>query len=154
MKKEAVIVRRKEVKAVLFDLDGVLVDSFEAWYYTFNDSLKQFGCVKLSKTEFSKQWGSPIEEDIKRNFIGKTVKEVKDAHNLNFKKRKKFVKLFAQSKNTLQKLKKKKVKLGLITNSTRFIVFTILNHFKLKKYFKVIVTMDDVKKRKPARIWR
>lgn len=39
LKKEEGIVQRKEVKAILFDLDGVLVDSIKAWFYVFNDTL-------------------------------------------------------------------------------------------------------------------
>ena len=150
MKKEEDTVRKREVKAVLFDLDGVLVDSFEAWFHTFNDGLKHFGLRKLSRTEFSKQFGGPIERDIKKYFVGKTVEEVKNMHNSNFMKWKNYVKLNQQSKTILGKIKNKKIKLGLITNSTRFIASTILSHFNLKKYFKVIVTMDDVKRRKPA----
>ena len=140
----------KEVKAVLFDLDGVLVDSFDAWFYTFNDSLKHFGLKKISRTQFLKQWGSPIERDIKKYFIGKTEEEVKNAHNANFKKRKNYVKLNNQPVKILKELQKRKIKLGLITNSSKFITTTILNHFKLRKYFDVILTMDDVERRKPA----
>ncbi len=149
MKKEVDIVLRREVKAVLFDLDGVLIDSFDAWYRTFNDSLKYFGLRKLSKKEFKKDFGAPIEHDIKKYFKGKTVKKVVSLYNINFDKRKKYVRLFPNSKIIIKKLKKQ-IKLGLISNSTKSIVLTILNHYKLTKYFDVIVTMDDVKRRKPA----
>ena len=142
--------QKREVKAVLFDLDGVLIDSFEAWFRTFNDSLKQFGLRALPKKEFEKEFGGPIERDVKKYFIGKTVKEVENTHNLNFIKWKSNVKLFPQSHSILKKFKQQKMKIGLITNSSQFITSKILNHFKLKKYFDVIVTMDDVKRRKPA----
>lgn len=142
--------QRREVKAVLFDLDGVLVDSFDAWLYVFNDTRKYFGFKPLRKKDFIKDFGAPIEHDVKKYFKGKTIKEVENVYNINFKNGKKYVKLFPQSIYVLQKLTKQKIRLGLITNSTRFISSTILNHFKLKKYFKAIVTMDDVKRRKPA----
>ncbi|MBI2650712.1 HAD family hydrolase [Candidatus Woesearchaeota archaeon] len=150
LKKGGDIVQKEGVKAVLFDLDGVLVDSFEAWFHTFNDSLKHFGLRALSKAKFSKQWGGPIERDIKKYFIGRTVEEVKNTHNTNFMKWKSHVELFPQSTNVLQKLKKQNRKLGLITNSSKLITSMILNHHGLKKYFQVIITMDDVKRRKPA----
>ena len=142
--------QRKEVKAVLFDLDGVLVDSFEAWFHTFNEGLRHFGLNELSRNDFAKEFGAPIESDIKKYFVGKTIKEVKNIHNSNFIKWKKYVKLFPQSKEVLQKLKDKKIKVGLISNSTRFIVLATLNHFKIKIYFNAVVTMDDVKRRKPS----
>ena len=57
--------QKKEVKAVLFDLDGVLVDSLDAWFYVFNDALKSFGFKAVSKKKFVKDFGAPIEQDIK-----------------------------------------------------------------------------------------
>ncbi len=150
LKKEEDTVRKREVEAILFDLDGVLVDSLDAWFYVFNDTLKSFRLRTLSKEEFAKYFGAPIESDMKRYFIGKTIKEVITQHNKNFKRRKNLVKLFPDSTKTLQNLKNKKIKLGLLSNSTKFIVTTILNHFKIKKYFKVIITLEDVKRRKPA----
>ena len=98
LKKGEDIVQKKEVKAVLFDLDGVLVDSLEAWHYTFNDGLRQFGLNSLSRKKFANDFGAPIEQDIEKYFIGKTVGEVKDMYNSNFMKWKSHVKLFPQSK--------------------------------------------------------
>ena len=88
--------RGKEVKAILFDLDGVLVDSLNAWCYVFNDTRKHFGLKSLSREEFVKDFGAPIESDVKKYFKGKAIEEVKDVYNLNFKKRKGYVKLFPQ----------------------------------------------------------
>ena len=140
MKKEEDIVRKRAVKAILFDLDGVLVDSFEAWFHTFNDGLKHFGLRALSRTNFAKGFGAPIESDIKKYFIGKTIEEVKNMHNSNFMKWKNYVRLSHQSKTILKNLKKKKIKLGLISNSTRFIVNAILKHYKIwEDCFKSVV---------------
>ena len=150
MKKEEGIVQKKGVEAVLFDLDGVLVDSFNMWFYVFNDTLKHFGIKELSRKQFRKDFGAPVEHDMKKYFIGRTVKEVKNVYIENFLKRKKYTKLFPQSIEVLKNIRKRKIKLGLITNSTGFIAHNILKYFGLKKYFDTIVTMDDVRRGKPA----
>ena len=150
MKKEGDTVRKREVKVVLFDLDGVLVDSMRAWFYVFNDTLRHFGFKKLMKKNFAKGFGSPIEQDIKNHFTGKTITEVVNCFDMYFKKRKNLVKIFPESKKVLSSLKKRSIKLALLSNSTRFIVLAILNHFKIRKYFDVVLTMQDVKSRKPA----
>ena len=79
--------RKKEVKAALFDLDGVLVDSLDAWFYVFNDTLKHFGLKELSKEEFAKDFGAPIERDMKKHYKNRTIKEVESQYNKNFKHR-------------------------------------------------------------------
>ena len=139
-----------KVKAVLFDLDGVLVDSEKAWFHVINDTCRHFGFKPVQKEQFEKRFGAPIEDDVKFLFRGRTIKEVEAFYNEDFGKRAKFVKLFPQSVQTLNSLKGRGIKLGLISNSTRLIVSAILINFGLKKYFNAVVTMDDVKRRKPA----
>ena len=141
---------KNKVKAVLFDLDGVLVDSANAWFLVINDALRHFGFRKISLAIFKKRFGAPIEEDVKILFRGKTIKEVEAIYNKRFKKRSKNVKLFPQTRMVLENLSKLDIRLGLISNSTKLIVLAILNRYKLRKYFHVIVTMDDVKRRKPS----
>ena len=141
---------KKEVKAILFDLDGVLVDSEKAWFRVINDACRHFGFKHVQKEQFEKRFGAPIEDDVKFLFRGRTIKEVEAFYNKDFGRRAKFVKLFPQSKIALKKLRDRKVKLGLISNSTTLIVSAILKRFGLKKYFNAVVTMDDVKKGKPA----
>ena len=138
------------IKAVLWDMDGVLVDSIDAWYFIINDTLNHFGLASISRAKFEKRFGASIENDVKTLYIGKSIKEVELAYNLNFKKRKKYVRIFPNSELVLKNLKKKKLKLGLLTNSTEKITMEILEHIKIKKYFDVILTMNDVRRRKPA----
>ena len=129
----------------------MLIDSIDAWFNVFNDTLRHFKLKTSSKKNFKKDFGMPIEYDVKKYFIGKSVKEIELEYNKYFTIRKNLVKLSPQSVYTLKNLKNdKKLKIGLISNSTKFIVVTVLNHFKLKKYFKIIVTMNDVKRGKPA----
>ena len=142
--------KNKKIKAVLFDLDGVLVDSLNAWFYVTNDTLKHFGFRPVPKKEFERDFGAPIEYEVKKRFAGKTINEVALEYNLNFKKRKHLVKLFSHSVEVLKELKKQKIKLALISNSTRFIVMTVLNHYKIRRYFDAVITMNDAKRRKPA----
>ncbi len=150
MKKEGDIVAKREVRAVLFDLDGTLVDSFDAWFKVYNESLAEFGFRPVTRNEFKAHFGSPIEKDVRENFRGCTVNQVENAYNRNFLKNINRVKLFPGAKETLNALKNKGYELGLITGSTRQITNNLIQKFNLGKFFNVILTMDDVKRRKPA----
>jgi len=143
-------VPRKEVKVILFDLDGILIDSLDAWHHVFNDTLCMFGLPALGRRQFSRGFGAPIEHDMKAYFQGLTIKEVHDAHNSHFRKRIHLVKLFPSAIPLLKEVRRRKLKAALISNSTRAIVGMIVSHYKLKKYLDVMVTMDDVRHRKPA----
>ena len=68
--------RNTEVKAVLFDMDGVLVDSIDAWYFVINDTLNHFGLASISRANFEKRFRASIENDVKTLYIGKSIKEV------------------------------------------------------------------------------
>ena len=141
--------QRKEVKAVLFDLDGVLVDSKKAWFRVYNNILIHFGVKPVSKKWFSKIFGNTIEKNVKI-FINMTAKEANKLAIKYFAKNRRYVKVFPNSINVLKKLSDSKVKMALITNTPKRILIPTLNHYKLKKYFKAIVTIDDVKRGKPA----
>lgn len=138
------------IEAILFDMDGVLVDSIEAWFKLFNKALKHFGKKIMTKKEFlTKVWGGPIERDVKLYF-GKTVDEVKKFYFDNFDSFKGNLKLLSNTEETLTKLKNKKLKLAIVTNTPKKQTDKLLDYLKLKTYFDVVVCGDEVKNGKPA----
>ena len=69
--------RKTELKAVLFDLDGVIIDSFDAWFSIFNHVRKDLDFEEISKEEFRKNvWGGSVHADIKNYYKNKDVKEI------------------------------------------------------------------------------
>ena len=141
--------QRKEVKVVLFDLDGTLVDSFDAWHKTYNDIIRHFHANPLSKKELRNIFGNTIEANVK-NIVNVSTKEANKLAIKYFKKNMDYVRIFPQTRSVLEELLGNKMKIALISNSPNKIVIPVLNYYKLKKYFKAIVTIDDVKKGKPS----
>lgn len=137
------------IKAVLFDMDGVLVDSIEAWFRLFNKTLKHFGKEEFAREKFlNKVWGGPIERDAEE-FFGKPLEDVKKFYFDNFDSFKENLRLFPNTKETLTILKNKKLKLGLVTNTPKKQAYKLINHLKLKEYFDVVVGGDEVEHGKP-----
>ncbi len=138
------------IKAVLFDLDGVLVDSIEAWFKLFNKTLKHFSKKEMTMKEFlDKVWGGPIERDAQK-FFGKSVDDIKKFYFDNFNDFKKDLKLFPHAKEILEKLRGRGLKVGLVTNTPKKQAYKLLGYLKLKKYFNTIVAGDEVENGKPA----
>ena len=142
--------KKTKLKAVLFDLDGVLIDSFEAWFSVFNHVRRDFKLKEISKEKFKKQaWGTSAKHDSKKYFKNASVKEVGDAYKKLMLKHIHKTKLMSNAKKVLGAIKKKNIKIGLVTNSFHNITSKTLEHHKLGEYFDAIITADDVEKLKP-----
>ncbi|MBI2558218.1 HAD family hydrolase [Candidatus Woesearchaeota archaeon] len=141
--------RKKEVKAVLFDLDGVLINSIDAWHHTYNDIIAHFNKHPVSKKGFRKIFGNTIEKNVKM-IVDIPAREANRLAITYFKGNMDYVMIFPQTKNVLEKLSNMGIKIALITNTPKKILMPVLKRYKIKKYFDAVVTIDGVKKGKPA----
>lgn len=134
-------------KAILFDLDGVLIDSSDAWWYAVNATLEKFGREKITKKEFlNTYWGPPLRESFKKIGLGEDAVEDCNKEYYNFIEK---IRLFPQVKNQVLSALKKKFKLALVTNTPRKNTLSALDKFSLTAYFDVIVGGDEIKRGKP-----
>ena len=142
------------IKAVIFDLDGLLIDSEIVSYKIYKEILNQFG------------HGFSIEE-YAQNFSGKTeVKNVTnliDTYNLPWtidegldtvlkienKLLEQGVDLKSGAKELLRYLKDKGFKIAIASSSTKDRALNILKQHNLTEYFDEFVFGHEVKNGKP-----
>ena len=134
-----------KAKAILFDLDGVLIDSLDAWWHALNDALKKFDLEEISKEEFvSKYWGYDLYTNLKKaNLpleIGITCSRLYKNHIDKIKLHPKALDILEKTEN---------LKRGLVTNTPKDCTKEVLKKFGLERYFDVVVTGDDVSRGKP-----
>ncbi|MEM4347686.1 MAG: HAD family hydrolase [Candidatus Altiarchaeota archaeon] len=133
--------------AILFDLDGVILDSSDAWHLAVNATLKKFGKKAISKKKFLKAyWGPNLRESFKK--INLSNDAIEDCNSQYYK----FVdklRVFHGAEEIL-KIAKEKFKVALVTNTPREITIFSLEKFSLLNYFDVVVAGDDVKNAKPS----
>lgn len=134
-----------KIKAVLFDLDGVLVDSISAWYSAFNRTLKDFGKEILDKGEFIERcWGREIEDNMETLGLGKEGAEYcRSRYEENIED----VRIYPGVRELLSSLDKR---IGLVTSTPSPATSKILKHFGLEEYFGAVVCGDDVDEPKPS----
>ena len=65
-----------KVRAVLFDLDGVLVDSYEVWFRVMNAVARDVGVPPVPRQAFQDGWGQGIQADIERFYPALSVEEL------------------------------------------------------------------------------
>lgn len=134
----------RKIRAVLFDLDGVLVDSVEAWLIAFNETLGEFGKRTLTKEEFLERcWGSELEVNMEKLGLGQEGARHCQAR---YEEHIDEVKIPPNVRKTLGSLREK---VGLVTSTPRMSVHQILSRFNLRKHFDAVITGDEVDKPKP-----
>ena len=132
-------------QALLFDLDGVLINSLESWWHALNDAFKQYKYPPITKDTFIKQyWGHDLRDILptQNMDLGIATFCSKIYHNYLYT-----ITIYDDTIPTLEKLNK--LPKALITNTPSTCTYPILDHFNLTHFFKSIVCSDNVTKAKP-----
>jgi len=148
----------KDIKAIVFDLDGTLINSS----LTVLDILNQIRRKYLNKKKINLKKISKILSIGGKILIKKTLqikkeKEViyylKIFRNIYFSKKFNTQDIFPNVINFLKKIKKKNIKIIICTNKNSKLVKKILNESPFRKYVNFFVTSDMVNSYKPDKIF-
>ncbi|MCL5674716.1 MAG: HAD family hydrolase [Candidatus Omnitrophica bacterium] len=138
-------------KLVMFDLDGTLINAYEAIYETLNYTLKQMGynreetydsakrAVGLGDKKFIEKFFKPMD-------IEKALK-IYNKHHVSIIKNKTF--LMEGAKEVISYLKSKGVFLAVTSNRPGISGFPLLESLGIKNYFQKITFGDMVQNPKP-----
>jgi len=138
-------------RAVLFDLDGTLVDSYAALTEAVNYARRQHGLDELSAARIRDFVGDGLETLLQRAFnVTKVPRGVQDA----FESRYDEIccaesKVLADVELTLEELQKLGVEMAVCTNKPTSFSKKILAFLNLAPYFRDIVGPDVAGARKP-----
>jgi len=132
-------------RALLFDMDGVLIDSVDAWLNALNSALSCKHYPALSKQEFtSKYWGHDLKETLQLMNIPLSIL---DDCTICYQKFIHQAKIFPHTRETLRLLKS--YPKAIITNTNKTLTEKILINLNLSSFLNVITTGDMVKHAKP-----
>jgi len=141
--------RLESLKAVLFDLDGVLVDSFEVWRRLFNLALGTRGHAPLSASGFQVLWGQGVEADIRMFFPGMTVPELQRFYEDHFNEFLDVLQVFPDTHPVVETLGRRGLKLGIASNSAPRIITETLEAAGLDGRFAAVVGAGGPLRGKP-----
>lgn len=142
------------IKAVIFDFDGVIIDSEPVHEEAWSIFLKKYS-VQFNETMKMGFKGRTAKENLKRTFgeykYGEDeiniMAHTKQSIYRDILKHK--IKLVNGVERFLEDLVENEYKTALATSSVRKNLELVFSLFSLKKYFNIIVTSEEVKKGKP-----
>jgi HAD superfamily hydrolase (TIGR01549 family) len=136
-----------EIKTLLFDWDGTLVDSAMSSYLTFQKALERCGIVftwEQFEAHFTPDWHRMYEAVGLEEALWKTA-------DATWKESYPCVQysLVQGARDTLATLKKRGYRLGVVTSGSRWRLNDEIRDFGLDGVFDVVICHEDVLKRKP-----
>jgi HAD superfamily hydrolase (TIGR01509 family) len=137
-------------KAFLFDLDGVLVDSYYCWYDLLQDAMKEQGKPAISLEEFHKRWGQGPEEDREAFFPEWTIEQVIAFYVERFHRYTNRAGAEKGSGILLQQIRGMGKKIVVASNSPTAIALDLLKNAGLEMFPHLVIGADQVKNPKPA----
>ncbi|MDD3253910.1 MAG: HAD family phosphatase [Lachnospiraceae bacterium] len=144
----------QQKKAVIFDLDGTLVDSMWMWKQIDIEYLGRFGhpCPPFLQREIEGMSFSETAVYFKEKFqIPDSLDEIKQTWiDMSIEKYRREVPLKKGAHRFLEYLKGNGIQAGIATSNGRAMVDAVLDSLQIKPYFQVITTACEVAAGKPA----
>ena len=146
---------KKIIKAVIFDLDGVLVEAKDWHYEALNKALAVFGCDISYEEHLTTYDGLPTKMKLKmlnkdKNFpleLSELVYDLKQIYTKEFFTTRCFPD-FSQD-YLFKKLKEKNIKTAVASNSITATVNQAMLNLDIRRYIEFSLSNEDVKNPKP-----
>lgn len=142
------------IQAVIFDMDGLMIDSEPIHLQAFNTVFKEFG-LEFPEEENTKYVGMPDIDEAK-DMVDKYPLPI-TAEELVKRKQTVFRRLFSQAiipqlglMDLLEKLQDRKYKIGIASSSALEEIEFVVNGLKINKHIDVYCSAEQVQKGKPA----
>ena len=142
-------------KAVIFDMDGVLIDSEplhqKVGYKMMHDlaiPLDEGNFLRFTGTTVISMWKTLAQE----YELSQSPEELTSLYNKQFTDRlagSDEVSLFKGVRDVLENLNRKGVPVAVASSSNREVIESVLNHFGIIDHFRIIVSGSDIRHSKP-----
>lgn len=137
------------ITTVLFDLDGTLIDTNELIISSFLHTLEHYYPSRYKREDVLPFLGPTLRETFETMENANVDEMIKTYRHYNLTHHDSFVTEFPTVIETVEVLKEKGYKVGIVTTKLSDVVMKGLKHTKLDSYFDVIVALDHVEKAKP-----
>ena len=152
--------KKLKVAAVIFDLDGTLIDSIDIYFTIVENALKRLNLPAISRNQILAaaeseefKWELVLPQDVlsrKEEIIDEAWAVINEIAPQMFADN---LELIQGAERIVENLSSSGLKIGLVTSTQRQYLETKMQPLKnagVDTLFEAIITSDDVEKRKPA----
>jgi phosphoglycolate phosphatase len=137
------------IRSVLFDMDGVLVFSEDAWFAVYNETLAQFGHAPIPREAFDAIYGNGTEADRALYMPERSVAEIDAAYTRFFQEHLEAIRPNDEAPRVLSDLRARGLRTGVATNTNRPLATRILGRFGLLPLLDAVACADEAGAGKP-----
>lgn len=134
---------------MLFDMDGVLVFSEEAWFRVYNDTLTLFGHPAIGREEFLAIYGNGTKADRDAYMPERSVEEVDAAYRRFFEAHLDAIRPNGEALSALKALRARGLATAVATNTNRPLAERILRLAGLLDAVDALAGADEAGAGKP-----
>lgn len=136
------------IRAVLFDMDGVLVHSRPVWRALIRGLCRDLGYPEVSDADFATMWGQGVQADVARVFVRHTVAEIAALYDARFLDHVADLQVDPAGPEVFAALRARGLRIAVVTNTPRPLADAILEVAGLSP--DALVGGTDAPRAKPA----
>lgn len=136
------------LRALLFDLDGVLVHSYEVWLALVQAAARDLSQREVTRESFHAGWGQGLDADVERWFPGRSPDEIEAYYTRHFRDHATRMRVDPDAARVFAALRARGLGSAVITNTPGPLAREILAAARLAP--DVLVGGRDVPRAKPA----
>ena len=138
-------------KAILFDWDGTLFDSIRYALTVYQRLFKSLGLHEDTWKKFREEFKADYHKYYESKGIPRSAfKEVDREWMRLYESGSRELKLIHGTKGLLSLLKRKKIKIAMVSNGSKGRILDELKKHGIRSYFSAVVTGDDIPEFKPS----
>lgn len=137
-------------KAVLFDMDGVLIDSFGIWLEVVNEAARALGHPAIDEPRLRAAFGQGLEEDVRLFYPGATVETVRAAFATAMPRHLHAVRVDPEAIRVLEALAARGIRRAVVTNTQDDLAGGLLAAAGLDGHVDHVSALVPGRREKPA----